>query len=282
MSPRPGSRRALVFGEVLIDEYPDKRVVAGAPLHVAAHLAALGWSAAVVSRVGDDDDGRRIRSVLDDYGIDAGLLERDENLPTGTVHIDLHGDGSHTFAIRRPVAWDAIRGPEDPPSAEVLYFGTLALRDERSRSALRRLESRSSDSMRVVDINLRPPDYDTTTVRFVMEHADVVKLNEEEVPEVARLLGARNDTMALFESGSKWVCVTKGSSGAELYHRDGGSWSRRGSELDVVDTVGAGDAFCAGLIDGLARELEPDQVLAQAQSRAAAIVERRGGLPDPP
>jgi fructokinase len=274
------SPSALVFGEALIDRFPDRSVVAGAPLHVATHLVHLGWHASVVSRIGDDEEGGRIREALEQQGVDVALLETDDSLPTGWVDIDLHGDGTHSFEIHGPVAWDAISGPQRVPSADVLYFGSLALRDDRSRGALERIES-GFEGLRVVDINLRPPDDGADAVRFAVTRADVLKLSDEEVPAVAAILEVAADPAALLSAGPGWVCVTRGPDGASLHRADGGSWEREGLDLEVVDTVGAGDAFCAGLIDGLVRDLEPDEVLERAQARAAAIVQQRGGMPPP-
>ncbi len=271
-------RRALVFGEALIDEFPDRRVVAGAPLHIAAHLASFGWDARAVVRVGDDPDGRAIRERLECHGVGTALLEVDPVLPTGTVAVTLHPSGGHAFTIRRPAAWDAVEGPEEVPPHEVLYFGTLALRDPHSRAALERILA--AGATRLVDANLRPPDYDAARLRFAVTHADIFKASAEELPEVAGLLRVPLDPRALFAFGPEWVCITRGAAGAELHHRDGARWAASGRPVEVVDTVGAGDAFLAGLIDGLAETGDGAAALDRAQRVAAAIVGQRGGFPE--
>lgn len=269
--------RALCFGEALIDEFPDRRVVAGAPLHVAAHLAAFGWEAGVVARVGDDADGRAIRERLERHGVSTACLEVDPVLPTGTVAITLHPGGGHSFDIRRPAAWDAVAGPTAVPPHDVLYFGTPALRDPRSRAALQRLLA--AGATRLVDANLRPPHYDAERVRFAVTHADVFKASAEELPEVAGLLGVPADPRSLFGFGPEWVCVTRGADGAQLHHRDGRAWEAPGESVAVVDAVGAGDAFLAGLIDGLLAGAGGEIALLRARSAATAIVAQRGGFP---
>ena len=270
-------RRALACGEALIDEFPDRRVVAGAPLHFAAILAALGWEAQVVARVGDDADGRAIRERLERHGVGTSLLEVDPVLPTGTVAVTLHPGGGHSFVIRRPAAWDAVEGPAAVPAHDVVCFGSLALRDPRSQAALERVLA--AGAVRVVDANLRPPDYDAARVRFAVTHADVFKASAEEVPEVAALLGVAADPRALFAFGPEWVAVTRGADGAELHHRDGGSWSIPADPVPVVDTVGAGDAFLAGLIDGLRLHGDGAAALAEGVRLAARVVGQRGGFP---
>ena len=270
-------RRALLLGEALIDEFPDRRVVAGAPLHIAAHLASLGWDARVLARVGDDADGRAIRERLERHGVGTTLLEVDPVLPTGTVAIALHPDGSHSFDIRRPAAWDAVQGPAVIPAAHVVYFGSLALRDPRSAATVERVLA--APAFRAVDANLRPPDYDAARVRFAVTRADLFKLSTDELPEVASLLDAPADPRALFAFGPEWVCVTRGPGGAELHHRDGRAWQVPGEPVQVVDTVGAGDAFLAGLIDGLMTTGDGADALRRAQRLATSIVGQRGGFP---
>jgi fructokinase len=121
------ARRALVFGEALIDVFPDERVVAGAPVNLATHLAALGWNVGLISRLGRDPDGRRIFDELARRGVDTSLLEWDEELPTGEVTVRI-SDGSHDFVIHEPAAWDAIEGPSHDVVGDVCA-------SERSRSA---------------------------------------------------------------------------------------------------------------------------------------------------
>ena len=89
--------QAIVFGEALIDEYPDRRVVAGSPLHVAVHLAALGWESHLITRLGSDNDGEWILETLADHGVANDMVEMDTELPTGTVEVVFAPDGSHSF-----------------------------------------------------------------------------------------------------------------------------------------------------------------------------------------
>lgn len=270
---------ALVIGEALIDEFPDRRVVAGAPLHVAIHLASLGWETGVITRVGPDDDGADIVSMLERFGVDSSLVEESDSMPTGVTSITLDGD-EHTFTVR-PGAWDAIEGPNPMPQSDVLYLGTLVLRDPRSRESVERMVSESEATI-VVDLNLRAPDFDDERIRWAIFRADILKLNEDELPIACDAFALDHDPAALHEMGPTWVCVTRGEDGAELTHADGGRWTATSPDVDVVDTVGSGDAFCAVLIDGLQRGDEPETVLRAATRRGAEIAAQRGGLPEPP
>lgn len=267
------TRTALVVGEALIDEFPDARVVAGAPLHVAAHLAARGWRALLLTRVGDDADGREIVAAATRLGVDTSLIEVDPDLPTGSTAITLTDDG-HRFTVRAPAAWDRIAGPDVIPRHDVLVFGTLALRDPVAAATIAHLVG-ATPGMVVVDANLRPPFDSPTAIRTAVAAADVLKMNDDEVAPVAEALGMAPDPARL---GPSWVVVTRGAHGAVLHH-DGERWEVPGTPVEVVDTVGAGDAFLAVLVDGIVSGRDPDAVLADADRTAAGIVARRGGLP---
>ena len=273
--------RSISFGEALIDEFDDRRVVAGAPLHVAAHLASLHWDSALVSRVGDDADGARVRRTLRDHHVDDRFVETDPDLPTGTVTVNVDGEGVPTFTIDRPVAWDAIVGPDPVPNHDAVCFGTLPMRDPRARGALERLLA-SSTGLRAGDANLRDPHWDGEAIELLVGSSDLLKLSDTELSTVSDHLDTTGDPGDLTLLGPEWVCVTRGAEGAELHHRSGGSWSVPGHAVTVVDTVGAGDAFLAGLVDGLVRNGDPEATLMAASMLAATVVARRGGLPVEP
>lgn len=272
------ARRALVFGEALIDSFPDKRVVAGAPLNLATYLAARGWNVALITRLGRDADGRRILDELTRRGVDTSMLEWDDALPTGEVTVEIAGE-THSFVVHEPAAWDAIRGPDHASVADVLTFGTLAQRHERSRAALDRLLVVAPGMLKVFDPNLRFPHVDRKALVSGLDTADVIKVNREEMSIVAQLMGFQPTPRGYFEAGSRlqWLCITE-QSGAELHARTGGVWCATAPPVEVVDTVGAGDAFAAGLIDGLVANLPPQEILNRGVAAATEAVSVRGGL----
>ncbi len=276
-------RTAICFGEALIDVYPDRRVVAGAPLHVAAQLAARGWHSLLVTRLGDDADGRRIAKLLRDHGIDASFVEVDRELPTGEVTITLTG-ATHSFTIHRPAAWDVTQGPPELPPHDIFLAGSLPGRDPTGRTTLARLFEQSRAPIKVFDVNLRPPDIDAEVLRLGLNHATLLKVNEDELREAAGLLGIAPDPIAYFLLGAKleWLCVTRGEAGAELFAADGQRWEVEGKRVQVVDTVGAGDVFTAALAEGLATGVGEQQALRNGRDAAASVVASRGGLPPEP
>lgn len=270
---------AIVFGEALIDEYPERRVVAGSPLHVAVHLADLDWETYLVTRLGSDNDGEWILETLSEYGVADDFVEMDAELPTGTVEVVFGADGSHDFTIRGPAAWDAVVGPDSLPDHQAFVYSGLAARDPRSAAALWRLLD-GSQSIRAFDVTMRPPDVVDAVIRKGVAKASLLKVNDEEASVVGGILGMEDPTEWIAANPSlRWVCVTHGADGADLYAADGASASLPGVAVSVVDTVGAGDAFNAGLVNALGRGDSTEEALVKAQARAAATLGQRGGLP---
>lgn len=276
----PGAKlRALSFGESVIDIYPDRRVVAGSPVHLAAHLAEHGWSVSLATRLGDDPDGEAVREVVRRHGISEELIEIDPLLPTGSVTIHFH-EGGHSFHIHKPAAWDALELTGELPEADVLCYGSLIGRSETSRAALFRLLDEGAYATRLFDVNLRAPDIHTGTVKRALEAATILKVSDEELEELAGLMEVTVvDDFFAAAPDLEWLAMTRGAQGAELRHRSGRSWAKGTPALEVLDAVGAGDAFAAGLVDGLVRGRPGDEALTLALESAESILGRRGGLP---
>jgi fructokinase len=253
--------------------------VAGSPLHVAVHLRALGWQSLLLTRVGNDPDGRRVLALLAERDVDASLVQVDPRLPTGQVTVELRGTDPY-FTIHGPAAWDRLTGPPRLPAHDVFCYGTLVGRSPQSLDTMRTLLSQSR-ALCALDVNLRPRNKVDDALRVGLERARMVKMNGEELAGAAAILHIRPKPSAFFALAPelRWICVTRGADGAELHDSSGRAWSVPGEDVEVADTVGAGDAFFAGLIDGLAKGRDEDDSLIAAQARAVAVVTRRGGLP---
>ncbi len=206
--------------------------------------------------------------------MDVSAIEVDPSLPTGRTSIRLEA-GEPVFDVGRPAAWDSLAGPEVMPDHDVLCFGTLPLRHRRSAGAIERMLAASERPV-IVDMNLRPPHFTEWSIEFAVASADVLKLNRGELKKAAEVLGVRESPEAL---GPPWVCVTRAAEGADLHRSDGTGWSAKALPTRVVDSVGAGDAFLAGLIDGLIRVSDPYAALETAIRLATETLGHRGGLP---
>lgn len=267
--------RPLVVGEVLFDILPDgTRVLGGAPFNVAWHLAAFGLRPLMITRVGSDESADKVFAAMEKWGMDTSGIQRDETLPTGQVQVELK-DGEPTFHILADQAYDHLDGRHAVRASageeiSLIYHGSLISRSEVSRSALRHI-IHSIDLPIFVDVNLRDPWWNRSDVIESVRSARWVKLNETELD---RLAGG-ND-IAVVESFRdnhhlEAVILTKGSLGAVLVDGSGTFESSPPGGVQVVDTVGAGDAFSAVFILGLTHGWPTNLILERALDFAAAM-----------
>jgi len=276
----------LCFGEVLWDCLPKGRFLGGAPLNVAYHLARLGRHAVLVSSVGQDELGREALAALKAGGIDGSHVTLREGLPTGTVDVCLSAEGHAGYTINQPAAWDRISTlPVEANRAAALVFGSLSLRQDYNREALRALR-KLVPGRHVCDINLRAPFDDLSPLMQDLRAVDLLKVNEEEAYRLTRLVPGRDKLEAVLLRlcelfGCEIVCVTLGGEGALLW--DGQSFHQaKAPQVMVQDTIGAGDAFCTALVDGwLTMEDGPNwsQILARACRLGAYVATCSGAQP---
>ncbi len=277
--------QVLCVGEVLWDALPAGLFLGGAPFNVACHLRAAGLPTAMVSRVGRDVLGDEARLRLARYGVGTDLIQVDPSLPTGFVRVSVDDAGDAEYEIVEPAAWDAI-APSDAlmrraAEARALVFGSLAQRSEVTRSTIERLLE--TDALKAFDVNLRPPYDDREIVRRSLANADVVKMNDLEMERLADWFDLPRDprelAAALAEAfACDTVCITRGSAGAALW-RDGRWIEHAGFEVEVRDTVGAGDAFLAVLLAGLLNGAEDRALLQHANLIGAYVVTQLGAVP---
>jgi fructokinase len=275
----------LCVGEVLWDALPEGLFLGGAPFNVACHLRATGVDVSMVSRIGADRLGDEVMRRAKRYGVGTELIQVDAGLPTGFVRVNVDDAGNPAYEIIAPAAWDAIEPSEALLSraaqARAIVFGTLAQRSEVSQRTIERLWA--SKALMVFDVNLRPPFEDVRIVKRSLQRADVVKLSEDELTRIAGWfdLGAapREAMSALADSFQcAVVCVTRGNKGAALLH-DGAYSEHPGFDVEVRDTVGAGDAFLAVLLAGLLNGANDEALLQHANLMGAYVVTQFGALP---
>ncbi|MCF7821122.1 MAG: carbohydrate kinase [Mariprofundaceae bacterium] len=274
------SMRPLIFGEVLFDYFPDGTVVlGGAPFNVAWHLHAFGLKPMMITRVGSDELGDRVEAAMQSWGMDCAGLQRDTVHPTGTVQVTFR-DGEPAYEIVNKVAYDFIDASLIP-SLEgewLLYHGSLALRHEASAAALGRLKREFASSL-FVDINLRRPWWHRDSVMALIDGADWIKLNEDELAGIYPEVESNEERIRML-SGlvSEQIILTGGEAGATAISSSSGSRVSIAPEarLPVTDTVGAGDAFCSVLVAGDLLQWPLDLSMQRAQAFASAVVGIRG------
>ncbi len=278
-----------IFGEVLADVFPDQSVLGGAPFNVARHLQAFGLAPLMISRVGSDALGDALLQEMRQRGMATAGMQRDAVYPTGQVRVLLE-NGGHRFDILPDQAYDAISAEAvtrvlAKARPQLAYFGTLALRGPVSRqAALAFLQDCWCPVF--LDINLRAPWFDVETIDAALHAADLVKLNNEELAVVGELLGVGGLTpeaqaLALQQRfGLRQIVVTCGAAGSWLLDEQQQVVCVAPAEaMQVVDTVGAGDAYAAVFLQGLLAGWDAPTTLQRAGDYAAAQCRVRGAAP---
>lgn len=262
-----------IFGEVLFDHFPDgAKVLGGAPFNVAWHIQAFGQNPRFISRVGDDSEGQLIKEAMTKWGMRTDTLQIDSKLSTGKVSVSLIDD-EPSYDIVHPCAYDAIEADNTSLNCRLFYHGSLALREQASRQAVKQIMLNKPEIV-FVDVNLRPPWWKKEQILDMVSGADWVKLNTDEL----NLLYASTDGASfLAYHNLQGLVLTHGAKGAEVITADGNRVKTQPAKnISVVDTVGAGDAFASIIILGLSREWSQDLMIHRAQAFASALVGHRG------
>ncbi len=268
------------LGEILWDMLPGGKLMGGAPANFAYHAHVLGAEAVVASAVGNDADGQEIAERLAELEIVRDGLAVVDSLPTGTVDVTLGADGQPSYTIHEPVAWDAIPWSEALAAlaarCDAVCFGSLAQRDPVSRDTIGQfLAATRSDCLRVFDVNLRQDFATAEIVKSSLVAATILKLNDEELPIVASMVGLADIELdalpqRLIERfGLTSVILTCGADGSWIHTETEKSYRGVSLDLKIADTVGAGDSFTAAVVMGMLA----GQPLSAVHERAARIAD---------
>lgn len=276
------------LGEILWDVFPDGPRFGGAPANFACHVAGLGARAEMVSAVGTDPFGDQAVAILQERNVGTSGVQRHENRPTGTVDVTLDEAGHASYEFAAETAWDSIPWSDDlvrlAGGVGAVCFGTLGQRSDTSRETIQRFVSATpAGALRTFDINLRPPFVTDSVVLRSLELANVVKLNEDELSVLAKLCGlSGSDQEMLRTLAQKFdlqaAALTRGPEGAVLLRGNEISVSS-GVDVQVVDTVGAGDSFTAAFVVGLIRGDDLDAINDRASRVAAFVCSQSGATP---
>ncbi|MEA9414793.1 carbohydrate kinase [Flavobacterium sp. PL02] len=278
---------AVSYGEVLWDVFGNEKKIGGAPLNVALRMKALGCNVAMISCVGNDTDGIAIINQVKNLGLETDAIIKSEEFPTGLVQVSLNENGSASYEINYPSAWDKIVLNETAKKlvtqADVLIYGSLVCRDSVSRLALEELLQ--NDLYKVFDVNLRKPHYSYDIIEKLMQSASFIKFNDEELQEIASAMGSpyvgleENIAFIAKKTNAKAMCITKGKNGASLLW-EGKLYHNSGYSIKVVDTVGAGDSFLATLISSLLTGKSPQESINLACAVGALVAGSGGANPE--
>jgi fructokinase len=280
----------VVVGEVLWDIFAESRRLGGAPLNFAVHAKRLGHCPILISALGRDDLGNTAAKEISELGLSLEMVNRSANHATGTASVSIDGDGHPSYRIPRPAAYDeiALNAPELRRLSQLapgwLYYGTLFASITNGMNTLQRLFAALSDASLFYDINLRAGFQSMDVVSRLIAKANVVKFNEDEAQAIGAHFGLSRDLEAFCSEGARrfgWraAAVTLGERGCVVWNH-GDFAQAEGRNVEVADTVGAGDAFSAAFLHGLALRWPVGEIANFANRVGALVASRPGAIPD--
>lgn len=284
--------KIISSGEVLWDIFDHEELLGGAPLNFTASLHRLGHSVSLVTGVGLDERGTQTIQRMLELGLSTDFVQRISGRETGTARVTLDSEGQATFVIPRPAAFDSLRVNDEllkrlqDLQGEWLYFGTLAQTDESNLALLSEVFRGTPDIRGFYDMNLREGHWNLPLVEQLSSLATVVKLNDVEAEMLARLVHPE-EILSLEAFCRHWsarhsldlICVTRGSQGCAVFADDELHFFP-GYRVEVVDTVGAGDAFAAGFLHAMAQPWPLADKAAFANAVGALVASRAGATPN--
>ena len=272
----------LGVGEVVWDCLPGGRKLGGAPVNFAYHCMQLGAKSYPVSAVGTDPLGDETLEACRSYGLDTAFIQVNQH-PTSRVLVTLDEAGVPSYEIVENVAWDALEATPEAlalaSKADAVCWGSLAQRSEPSREAvLRLLSAVPSSAMKVFDINLRQHYYSKEVIEASLQQANVLKLNEDELPVVLSLLDASGIPQLISHYGLDFLVFTCGAAFSEVYGPQGLLSHIETPRIEVADTVGAGDCFTAAFVTSLLQGQAPARAHKEAVRLSAWLCSVPGAI----
>ena len=280
------TKKILCVGEVLWDALPEGLFLGGAPFNVASHLRMLGENVTICSSVGNDVLGEKVIKRAKQKLLDTSFIQINNVYQTGIVNVTLDVAKNASYEIVEPVAWDFIEPNnillDEIEKSDFLVFGTLAQRNHVSQKTIEQL--RSFGKINIYDVNLRPPFNDINVIEKSLESANIVKMNEDELKQLTAWfnLSEKFET-SITDLANKFncstVCITKGSDGSAIY-RNNKLTQQTGFQVEVKDTIGAGDSFLAALIHGIIKEQTNVDILKYSNAVGAYVASKKGAIPE--
>lgn len=278
--------KIVCYGEVLWDVFPTHEKIGGAPLNVAIRLKSLKNEVNIISKIGNDSKGENLVAFIKEKGVGIKGVQIDKHHKTGKVTVKLNQKGSASYDINFPRAWDNIQLTEEVTkmveSSDAFVYGSLVARNNTSKETL--IELLNYASYKIFDVNLRPPYYTQELLIELMNKADFIKFNDDELFEISKYIGSKYNSIeqnikyVAEQTNTKHICVTKGRHGAVLLYDDQ-LYYNSGYLIKVVDTVGAGDSFLATLINYLLKKENPQKAIDTACAVGALVAQSEGANP---
>jgi fructokinase len=288
--------RILSIGEIIWDVFPAAEHLGGAPLNFAAHARRLGHEVFLLSAVGDDERGPLAIQRIAELRVAVDFVHRVKGIPTGIAAVEIDDDGQPHFAIARPAAYDRLALTDETLiriadlQPDWIYFGTLFHTTPLNLAITRRIVEACPMAYRVYDMNLRAGQWSGGLVRELASMASVIKASDEDmqafrpaVPISREEFESSIDSMTADKMwgvpNARAVVITRGASGCFVHSR-GELAAVRAFPVEVVDAVGAGDAFTAAFIHALSEQRSIADSARFANAVGALVASRPGAIPD--
>ena len=278
--------KLLSFGEILWDIYPDEKYLGGAPLNFAAHFVKHGGEAYMLSALGNDKLGNEALNKLSLWKVNAEYVSVLSGKETGKCLVSLNQCGVPSYDIVRDCAYDFIDCSGVSDGFDVLYFGTLALRNAENRHEIKNLIKSHSFREIFVDINLRKPFINRESIMLCLENATILKISDEELPMLTAVLGKEYTDNFVIKISKAFknigiIIITLGERGSFVYNcRNGRSYSCDAKKVKVASTVGAGDSFSAAFLYRYMSGVDINECLGVASRVSAYVVSKTEAVPE--
>lgn len=281
------NKKIVAIGEVLIDIYGTDKKIGGAPFNFIYHINKLVGNSNLISSVGNDIDGRMSQQILNDNNINGQYIYIHRFKPTGKVLVTLSNKGEPKYYRKENVAYDFLKLIDNErkkiiEESDLFYFGTLAQRNHTTRKTIQSFYHR--DLLIFCDLNLRLSFYTKNIILTSLGASNILKLNKNELDVVIKTCFGKESDMDqdIYKLISKFeidtIAVTLGEEGASIYTKDKVICNRDSRNIEVIDTVGAGDAYSSILALGILHNIDIEHTNKVAISFASEVYNVKGAL----
>lgn len=281
----------LVFGEILYDIYDDVAVIGGAPFNYSVQLSRLiskNDNLKFITALGKDDFSKDAFKFIENENIDSSLMQVIDNYETGKATVFMNENKIPDYIIHENVAWDNIEFNSDIEKAlkekyDLFYFNILSCRSEKSYNTLKNIFKNIDSKYKVCDVTFRKNYYTKEKIKEALEFINILKINDDELAIIKSLFypNLQNDNEILLKKLNKdfnidYIFLTLGKSGASSFYNSQYIF-KPSNKIKVVDTVGAGDSFCAALSYAILKKLDIKKVLDFASAVSEEMIQVKGG-----
>lgn len=281
----------LVFGEILYDIYDDVAVIGGAPFNYSVQLSRLiskNDNLKFITALGKDDFSKDAFKFIENENIDSSLMQVLDNYETGKATVFMNENKIPDYIIYENVAWDNIEFNSDIEKAlkekyDLFYFNILSCRSEKSYNTLKNIFKNIDSKYKVCDVTFRKNYYTKEKIKEALEFINILKINDDELAIIKSLFypNLQNDNEILLKNLNKdfnidYIFLTLGKSGASSFYNNQYIF-KPSNKIKVIDTVGAGDSFCAALSYAILKKLDIKKVLDFASAVSEEMIQVKGG-----